>query len=178
VVGCGGTRLEASSNGATIESETVWNDTAEGLGATGGGVSDVFSLPEYQANANVPPPQNPNGGCGVPDVSGDADPDTGYNVLIDGSSEVIGVTSAVAPLYAGLFARINEALLAQDLPRVGFVNPKLYQFPVAFHDITMGNNGAFQVGPGWDAATGLGSPIGTSLLADLSTPSSSTPPPS
>jgi kumamolisin len=176
VVGCGGTTLEASSNGATIESETVWNDTAEGLGATGGGVSNVFPLPEYQANANVPAPQNPNGGRGVPDVSGDADPDTGYNVRVDGSSQVIGGTSAVAPLYAGLFARINEALLAKSLPRVGFLNPQLYQFPGAFHDITIGNNGAFQAGPGWDAATGLGSPIGTSLLADLSTRSSSTPP--
>jgi kumamolisin len=173
VVGCGGTTLEASADGSTIESETVWNEDAQGEGATGGGVSDVFPLPSYQANANVPPPQNSAGGRGVPDVSGDADPETGYNVLIDGSNQVIGGTSAVAPLYAGLFARINEALRGQNLPRVGFVNPQLYQFPGAFNDITSGNNGAFQAGPGWDAASGLGSPNGDSLLADLSGETSS-----
>jgi kumamolisin len=173
VVGCGGTTLEASSDDSTILSETVWNEEAQGLGATGGGVSDVFPLPDYQTNANVPAPQNPNGGRGVPDVSGNADPDTGYNVLIDGAAQVIGGTSAVAPLYAALFARINEALQGQNLPRVGFVNPQLYQFPDAFNDITSGNNGAFQAGPGWDAASGLGSPNGDSLLADLSLPSSS-----
>jgi kumamolisin len=173
VVGCGGTTLEASADDSTIVSETVWNEEAAGLGATGGGVSDVFPLPDYQANANVPAPQNPNGGRGVPDVSGDADPDTGYTVLIDGTMQVIGGTSAVAPLYAGLFARINEALRAQNLPRAGFVNPQLYNFPGAFNDITIGNNGAFQAGPGWDAASGLGSPNGNSLLADLSLPSNS-----
>src|SRR5271165_6500327 len=167
VVGCGGTTLEASADDTRIVSETVWNEEAEGLGATGGGVSDVFPLPDYQANANVPAPQNPNGGRGVPDVCGDADPETGYDVLIDGAMQVIGGTSAVAPLYAGLFARINEALQAQNLPRVGFVNPQLYEFPGAFNDITSGNNGAFQAGPGWDAASGLGSPNGNSLLADL-----------
>jgi kumamolisin len=173
VVGCGGTTLEASTDDSTIISETVWNEDAQGNGATGGGVSNSFPLPDYQTNANVPPPQNPNGGRGVPDVSGDADPDTGYNVLIDGTNQVIGGTSAVAPLYAGLFARINEALQAQNLPRVGFVNPKLYQFPGAFNDITSGNNGAFAAGPGWDAASGLGSPNGNSLLADLTGTSSS-----
>jgi kumamolisin len=176
VVGCGGTTLEASPDDSTIESETVWNEESTGLGATGGGVSDVFPLPSYQANANVPAPQNPSGGRGVPDVSGDADPDTGYNVLIDGTNQVIGGTSAVAPLYAGLFARINEGLRAQNLPRVGFVNPALYQFANAFNDVTTGNNGAFQAGPGWDAASGLGSPNGTSLLADLSESSSATAP--
>ena len=170
VVGCGGTTLEASTDDSTIISETVWNND---LGASGGGVSDVFPLPSYQANANVPAPQNPAGGRGVPDVSGDADPDTGYNILIDGTYQVIGGTSAVAPLYAGLFARINEALRAQNLPRVGFVNPQLYQFPGAFNDITSGNDGAFQAGPGWDAASGLGSPIGNALLADLSLTSTS-----
>jgi kumamolisin len=173
VVGCGGTTLEASANGSAIESETVWNEDAQGEGATGGGVSDVFPLPTYQANANIPAPQNSNGGRGVPDVSGDADPETGYSVLVDGATQVIGGTSAVAPLYAGLFARINEALRGQNKPRVGFVNPQLYQFPDAFNDITSGNNGAFQAGPGWDAATGLGSPNGNSLLTDLSGDSSS-----
>ena len=82
-----------SSNG-TIESETVWNDGAQG-GAGGGGFSNQFPLPAWQSSANVKPPAG--GGRGVPNVSGDADPQTGYNVLVDGRALVIGGTSAVAP---------------------------------------------------------------------------------
>ncbi|MDE2449691.1 MAG: S8/S53 family peptidase, partial [Gammaproteobacteria bacterium] len=108
VVACGGTKLIAAPGNSSIASETVWNEQAQGLGATGGGVSDSFPLPAYQKNANVPGPTDPSGGRGVPDVAGDADPVTGYNVLIDGTNTVSGGTSAVAPLYAGLFARINE----------------------------------------------------------------------
>ena len=167
VVACGGTTLIASSDNSSITSETVWNEQTQGLGATGGGVSDSFPLPDYQKSANVPPPANPNGGRGVPDVAGDADPVTGYNVLVDGSSTVSGGTSAVAPLYAGLFARINEALVSAGKPRAGFVNAQLYQSASAFNDITSGNNGSFSAGPGWDPTTGLGSPDGVQLLAAL-----------
>ena len=149
---------------------------SQGLGATGGGVSNSFPLPAYQKNANVPGPTNPNGGRGVPDVAGDADPVTGYNVLIDGTSTVSGGTSAVAPLYAGLFARINEALMSAGKPRAGFVNAQLYQSGNAFNDITSGNNGAFSAGPGWDPTTGLGSPNGAALLAALSGASRARPP--
>jgi kumamolisin len=175
VVACGGTTLTAAPDNSSITSETVWNEQAQGLGATGGGVSDNFPLPDYQKNANVPPPANPKGGRGVPDVAGDADPVTGYNVLVDGSSTVSGGTSAVAPLYAGLFARINEALVSAGKPRVGFVNAQLYQNPSAFTDITSGNNGAFSAGPGWDPTTGLGSPDGVQLLAALSQAGGATP---
>ena len=87
---------------------------------------------------------------GVPDVCGDADPETGYDVRIDGTDTVIGGTSAVAPLWAGLIARINAA---KGSP-VGFINPTLYATPAALHDITQGNNGDFAAGPGWDACTG------------------------
>src|SRR5258708_8876314 len=81
-------------------------------GSTGGGVSDSFAKPAYQANANVPASVNPGNfvGRGVPDVSGDADPGTGYDVYVDGQASVIGGTSAVAPLSAGLTARINQIL--------------------------------------------------------------------
>ena len=167
VVGCGGTTLEANIASTTITSEVVWNEEASGEGATGGGVSDYFPKPNYQSNVNVPPPQTQGGGRGVPDVAGDADPVTGYQVLIDGNSIVIGGTSAVAPLYAGLFAQINQALVGHGKSRAGFVNPALYQNPTAFHDITSGNNGAFSAGPGWDPCTGLGSPNGTSILNAL-----------
>jgi kumamolisin len=98
-------------------------------------------------------------------VAGNADPETGYNVLVDGQPTVVGGTSAVAPLYAGLFALINQNLHAQGKPRAGFVQPVLYANPQAFNDITQGNNGAFSAGPGWDATTGLGSPIGQQILA-------------
>jgi kumamolisin len=160
VVGCGGTTLESSGN--TITSEVVWNDGSEG-GATGGGVSVDFPLPSWQDDAGVPPSSSSSGGRGVPDVAGNASPETGYNILVDGQQEVVGGTSAVAPLWAALFALINQ----QRGSSVGFVNPTLYANPSAFHDITSGNNGAYSAGPGWDACTGLGSPIGTAIATAL-----------
>jgi len=160
VLACGGTTLYAT--GSTISSEVVWNETASNEGATGGGVSNVFPLPAWQANSNVPAPTVAAGGRGVPDVAGDADPETGYTIRIDGSTGVIGGTSAVAPLWAGLIAVINQ----QTGKTAGFINPAIYAAKAAasFNDITSGNNGAFSAGPGWDACTGLGSPIGTALL--------------
>ncbi len=160
VLGCGGTKLIGS--GTTITSETVWNDGSSG-GATGGGVSVDFALPSWQANAGVPKSSSANGGRGVPDVAGDASPETGYNILVDGEQAVVGGTSAVAPLWAGLIALINQ----QRGLSAGFVNPALYAAPSAFHDITSGNNGAFKAGPGWDACTGLGSPNGTAVAKAL-----------
>jgi kumamolisin len=164
VLACGGTKLVAS--GSSITSETVWNELASGDGATGGGISDVFPLPNWQKSARVPPSANPshNPGRGVPDIAGDADPGTGYVIRIDGQSYVIGGTSAVAPLWAGLIARINQSA---GKP-IGFINPLLYRGPRGdFRDITTGNNGAYSAGEGWNACTGLGSPIGTRIAANL-----------
>jgi kumamolisin len=163
VLGCGGTRLN-SSHGA-ITSETVWNELAKNDGATGGGVSRIFPLPGFQTSAGVPvQPETKFAGRGVPDVSGDADPFTGYEVRVDGQNAVIGGTSAVAPLWAGLIALINQQL---GKP-VGYVNPALYRIgEPAFRDIVTGNNGGYQAGRGWDACTGLGSPNGAALLAAL-----------
>ncbi len=160
VLACGGTRLNAS--GTSISSEVVWNELAGNEGATGGGVSNVFPLPSWQANSNVPAPTQSGGGRGVPDVCGDADPATGYTVRVDGSDMVIGGTSAVAPLWAGLIALAN----AQNRTSAGFLQPTLYAAKAksAFNDITSGNNGAFNAGPGWDPCTGLGSPIGNQLI--------------
>jgi kumamolisin len=163
VLGCGGTTLQASND--QIISETVWDDLPNG-GATGGGVSNVFPLPTWQEGFNVPSPTVQGGGRGVPDVSGDADPNTGYNVLVDGDSVVEGGTSAVAPLWAALVARINQ----QMGKPIGFLNPLIYKQAVeasGFHDITQGNNGAFSAAEGWDPCTGLGSPDGVSLEAAL-----------
>ena len=108
-------------------------------------------------------------GRGVPDVAGDADPATGYQVLVDGKQAVIGGTSAVAPLWAALVCRLAEAAGQ----RFGLLQPLLYAgvspgaTTAGFRDITNGNNGAYAAGPGWDACTGLGVPDGTALLASL-----------
>lgn len=163
VLGCGGTEIFTS--GATVTSEVVWNDTAQGGGATGGGVSTAFALPTWQQQANVPGATGGASGRGVPDVAGDAAPETGYQIEVDGQSEVVGGTSAVAPLWAGLVALLNQSL---GRP-LGFINPQLYALlgSAAFRDITQGNNGAYSAGPGWDACTGLGVPVGQRLLALL-----------
>ena len=164
VLACGGTNLQSS--GGVITSETVWNDGAGG-GATGGGVSCVFPLPTWQSAAGVPAPSAAcsAGGRGVPDVAGDADPQTGYQILVDGTSMVVGGTSAVAPLWAGLIALLNQRAAKDGKPAAGLLNATLYMpsASVDFNDILTGNNGSFAAGPGWDACTGLGSPIGTAL---------------
>lgn len=156
VLACGGTSLQADTG--NITSEVVWNDGANG-GAGGGGVSSFFTLPPWQAGLKTTKSSgssSPLQKRGVPDVSGDADPNTGYNVRVDGNDMVIGGTSAVAPLWAGLIARINSV---KGSP-VGFINPQLYKAPAALNDITQGNNGTFSSTSGWDACTGLGSPNG------------------
>ncbi len=163
VLACGGTKL--IGNGSSSTSEEVWNELANNEGATGGGVSNVFALPSWQANAQVPAASGSTGGRGVPDVSGDADPATGYQVRVDGQDMVIGGTSAVAPLWAGLIAVSN----AQNRKSAGFIQPQIYAAKAAkaFNDIVTGNNGSFAAGPGWDACTGLGSPNGTRIIALL-----------
>ena len=168
VLGCGGTRLVAKNG--TIQSETVWNDGTSG-GATGGGVSSHFSKPAYQANISVPKPTgtvNPTG-RGVPDIAGVADPETGFTILVDGQEGVIGGTSAVAPLWAGLVALLNEQLGKS----LGWFHPQLYGTLTqhkALHDIVSGTNGDFKAAPGWDPCTGLGSPNGQAMLNVLKQP--------
>jgi kumamolisin len=161
--GCGGTNVQASST--AIIGETVWNDGAQG-GAGGGGVSTFFAVPSWQSGLQVtssPGATSPLAKRGVPDIAGDADPQSGYNVRVDGHNTVIGGTSAVAPLWAGLIALIN----AQKGSPVGFINPSLYKNTTALNDIRQGNNGSFAASGGWDACTGLGSPIGTKLATVL-----------
>jgi kumamolisin len=162
---CGGTTLHAT--GAQISSETVWN--TPGHGTTGGGVSRQFALPAYQSAAQVPDNvDSGQPGRGVPDVSADADPTTGYVVRADGQDQTVGGTSAVAPLWAGLIALLNQSAGAP----LGFAHSRLYQLlgSAAFRDITTGNNGSYSAGPGWDACTGLGSPDGTALAEQLPGP--------
>ena len=161
-IGCGGTTLSLSAG--AIVSETTWNELASGEGATGGGVSEVFARPSFQATVDVPLAPNGFAGRGVPDVAGDADPVTGYSLRVDGTATVLGGTSAVAPLWAALLARVNQALGR----KVGDVLPLLYGAPAGtFRDIVHGGNGGYSAGPGWDPCTGLGSPNGSALLRAL-----------
>ncbi len=160
-LGCGGTTLTASAT--AITSETAWSDS-------GGGVSDFFARPSWQANSAVPaPPAGSQGGRGVPDVAADADPNTGYNIRVDGESVVVGGTSAVAPLWAALIALMNQQLGRH----LGYLDPSLYSLPGypaspgPLHDITSGSNGAYSAGPGWDPCTGLGTPDGQRLAQAL-----------
>jgi kumamolisin len=153
VVGCGGTTKTATS-------ETVWNDDpgqTNGEG-TGGGYSTIFPVQSFQIGA-PPAPANTKFGTGrmVPDVCADADPNTGYNIFVDGSATIVGGTSAVAPLYAGLFAALGTKL--------GFVTPTLWENQKAFNDITVGGNGFYDAAVGPDPCSGIGSPIGESIAA-------------
>ncbi|AIO83835.1 protease pro-enzyme activation domain-containing protein [Burkholderia pseudomallei] len=166
VLACGGTRLDALP-GQGIRSEVVWNDEAAGGGATGGGVSAVFDVPQWQSGLSATLAQgggaSPLAKRGVPDVAGDASPAAGYEVFVAGTSTVMGGTSAVAPLWAALVARINAAAGSP----AGWINPKLYRNAGALHDISVGDNGAYAATPGWDACTGLGSPDGAKVAAAL-----------
>jgi kumamolisin len=150
-VGCGGTMKTSSQ-------ETVWNDNpgeTDGEG-TGGGYSTIFPVQSFQIGA-PPAPANTAYGKGrmIPDVCADADPNTGYNVFVHGSATVVGGTSAVAPLYAGLFAAFGTKL--------GFVTPTLWKNQKAFNDITVGSNGFYSAAVGPDPCSGIGSPIGASI---------------
>lgn len=161
VLGCGGTTLEARDG---KPAERVWNSAKPIPGATGGGVSEAFPLPDYQKSAKVPPSVNGgNSGRGVPDVAANADMATGYRVYFDGKWVVLGGTSAVAPLWAGLIARCNERLKAS----CGFLHPLLYAHPEAFRPISKGSNPDYHATGAYSACTGLGTPDGEALLKVL-----------
>jgi len=174
VTACGGTTI-GNVNGSTFD-EYVWNDVgAAGPGATGGGVSARFPVPDYQRSASVPVRVGTNRpGRGVPDIAGNASENSGYLQVIKGSQpQPVGGTSAVAPLYAGLMARINANL---GHP-VGYLNSILYTLPATtFRDIvgapgpvnnTFGRVKGYNAGRGWDACTGLGSVHGQALQTAL-----------
>ena len=173
---CGGTRTVASDRGLVAES--VWFDET---GASGGGVSSVFPVPSYQSAAGLlPRTVNPGhwAGRGVPDVAANADQRTGYVLWLHGAWQVVGGTSAAAPLWAALVARLNQGL---GKP-VGFLHPHLYGARVAatFRDVTVGNNanaawvGGYRALPGWDPCTGWGTPRGEALRDALAEDGTST----
>ena len=165
VVACGGTSITVA--GGTITAEIVWNS---GTSGTGGGISGVFPVPAYQSGVSLPPNVSTGQtGRGVPDVAADADPATGYQITVDGQTFAVGGTSAVAPLWAGLFALANQG----RGKRLGQANAALYANQAAFREIISGNNApsgsnlGYQAGPGWNGCTGLGVMRGAALLAAL-----------
>jgi hypothetical protein len=200
VTGVGGTTL---SSVGPPPSESVWNNGAVAAltgngGAGGGGISQMWSMPPYQSdaasglhvinsNSSATPCGASSGDCReVPDVSMNADPNTGYVVYWNGSRsdltapagwQSIGGTSAAAPVWAALMADINASSGCHS--PIGFANPALYRaasigYGSTFHDIASGNNdlsgtngGLFPAGPGFDMASGLGTPIGGGLAASL-----------
>jgi kumamolisin len=178
VLAVGGTTLHrAAGHVPAIASELVWND-GPGSG-TGGGVSDYLAAPAWQQGI-VPASINPGNfqGRGIPDVAANADPDTGYLTYSGGQFNIVGGTSAAAPLWAALITRCNQLLSTTAKPaRVGNFNALLYSTigpNKALNDITQGNNdtdghlnGEFPAGPGWDACSGWGTPNGQKLLAAL-----------
>jgi kumamolisin len=165
VLSCGGSTVERA-NGSLQES--AWNCTLHGIhGATGGGVSRKFETPRWQKGHAVPLGPTGNEGRGVPDVAGPADPHCGCAIIVGGECCSSAGTSAVAPIWAALVACINTELNA----RCGFITPLLYKLsesnPKPMREITKGNNGFYHAGPGWNACTGLGSPIGERLVEAL-----------
>lgn len=152
-IGCGGTRLVLS--GGQRASETVWNDNPT-RSATGGGVSKHFP------------------GRDVPDIAGNADPDAGYQIMVDGQQCVIGGTSAVAPLMLGLHALLWELNGGKPFDFLNLVVTN----PQACYDVTVGDNGGYRAGPGRDKTTGFGVPDGQKLADALLGPVPAPAPPS
>ncbi|NPD68546.1 S8/S53 family peptidase [Lichenicola cladoniae] len=171
-IGCGGTHIDVS--GSAVSSEVVWNDGAAGGGGTGGGISDLFDIPTFQAGIALPASVNGGRkGRGVPDVAGDAAPGSGYLVVVGGKKEVVGGTSAVAPLWAGLTALINQKARVPVGFLPDFLYPQVKAGKALTVEITTGDNKpegsalGYAAGPVWNACTGLGRPDGKALFAAL-----------
>ncbi len=163
VLSCGGTKITLASGDAAIAAEVVWNDGDRG---TGGGVSDLFPVPDYQQGLAVPVSVSTgNPGRGVPDVAAAAAFVNGYRIFVGGKQIVQGGTSAVAPLWAGLIALIN----AERGAALRRIHPELYGDATLFRRIVSGNNKYGKLGydasDGWSACAGLGAPLGATILA-------------
>ena len=179
VTGVGGTKLSVSSAGGPYQSEVVWGDPSEqsndpfdthGSGG-GGGISQVWNLPDYQNGVGLSQTFR-----NVPDVSLDADPNTGYSIYFGGQFTVFGGTSCAAPLWAAYTALVNQVRVGQKQTVLGFANPTLYTiakgagYAKGFHDVTNGTNLFYAAASGYDNATGLGSFDGAGLLPLVAPP--------
>lgn len=168
VLGCGGTQIKLDQGQSMIVEETVWNEG--GTRGTGGGISEIYSVPAFQTGTNLPGSLNDGKpGRGVPDVAAAAAELNGYRIFRAGTEIVMGGTSAVAPLWGAFIALLNE----QRGEALGFINPRFYQAPQLLKAIVRGDNIDAESGlgytasPGWSACTGLGSPDGAAIFAAL-----------
>ena len=176
MVGVGGTLLSVSGRGGPYASESAWGDplsagpnNPHGTGG-GGGVSSNWPLPDYQAGVGgLASTTNRN----VPDISLDADPNTGYSIYFENGWTIFGGTSCAAPLWAAYTALVNQKRASNSEPSLGFPNPLLYQIAAtpdynsAFHDVLDGTSNllpAYATKPGYDNSTGLGTFNGANLL--------------
>jgi kumamolisin len=175
VTSVGGTTVFLSATGAYYK-EVAWGEPLEQWGS-GGGYSKFFTRPSWQQAPGV----GTNPARGVPDVSCDADPISGWDTFmpVQGQSAAretpVGGTSAATPCWAAITALIDEYLTVHHLKSVGFANPALYFFATtpkglpapAFHQITVGGNLYYSAAPGWNPATGLGTPDVAHLADDF-----------
>ena len=172
VTAVGGTALSTTGPGGAWLSESAWN-------GSGGGVSTTYSIPDYQQNMNMGALGGSDTMRNIPDVALTAAPQM-YLIYNNGQTTTVGGTSAAAPLWAGFVALANEQASTQGKPVVGFLNPIIYAigktsgYAADMHDIITGTNGYSAV-PGFDLATGWGTPNGQAMINDLS---STTPAPS
>ncbi len=170
VTSVGGTRISVSRDGSWYD-ETVWVEHARNVGSTGG-VSRFYTSPSWVHGPGVNNSFN-KGQRMEPDVSADSDPVSGMSLIIGGKSSQGGGTSQAAPMWAGITALMNQYLKSKGLKGAGFLNPALYSIAAghppypAFHDITVGNNMNYPATPGYDLATGLGTPDVWNLVRDL-----------
>ena len=182
VCGVGGTSLSTRTVGGAYLSETTWNAGSATDGASGGGFSSLWAIPTWQQGAVTSSVGGSQTRRNVPDVSLNADPNTGYAIYVSGAWTVYGGCSAAAPLWAGFTALVNQQRAALGMAPLGQASPALYPllktaaYTSDFHDIADGSTNLFYPAvTGYDDATGLGTFNGANLLASLSTPAASTP---
>lgn len=171
VLAVGGTEVHAQ--GGAILDEKVWEQTLSLAGktataASGGGFSSFWPIPRYQLD-NIIREDYKQTTRGLPDVAANASTYPGIYLHVHESEQISMGTSAAAPLWAALIARINQYLNSLGLPNAGFLNPYLYQREIspAFNQITEGSNGAYEADQGWDPCTGLGTPNGQVLMKKI-----------
>ena len=164
VLACGGTEIVLDSSGNAIRDEFVWNSqNVNGFEGTGGGISDIFPVPDYQKYMPLPVAKDGQKRRGTPDVAALASAVPGYRIILGGKTQKMRGTSGAAPLWAGIVAMAN----AQGVGRLGAVHDRLYSVPSLCHEIMQGNNRrdgvGFDAGPVWNACTGLGVPTSATV---------------
>jgi kumamolisin len=171
-ISVGGTRLSVARDGS-YAGEAAWDDQLSNAGG-GGGFSVGDPRPTWQSAPGVLTNLS-SGRRQVPDVSADADPGTPWAVWVRQGAGQVGGTSAAAPFWAASMLLIQQYAAAHGVRRLGFVDPILYALaranlqPSPFHDVARGTNRYYRARPGWDPATGLGSPDVGLLAQDMVT---------